>query len=308
MKQSCIPDLELHLCHDARKNAGEDSWFCCVGKTAAGFGVFDGCGGSGAQRHDCYSKQTEAYMASRFCAGAFYDSFQDVFPGQGGSVEALEKQFVELSRVRVTATMKEYGPQDSGMKFKGSMIRQLPSTAAVVLIQSADEGIWRVTAIWAGDSRCYLLLPNSLAQLSTDDSTEPDPMETLYSDGVLTNVISGGKQPDLHVKTLRCRPPFAVLTATDGCFGYFSTPMEFEGALLGTMAASQTPAEWEEKLSAAIGRVAGDDYTLCLGAYGYQDFSKMKESFAPRLAELHARWLDRLQTLPLDDLASRRAM
>ena len=80
------------------------------------------------------------------------------------------------------------------------------------------------------------------------------------------------------------------------------------GPWLPLKKAAEELKEQEEKLSAAIGRVAGDDYTLCLGAYGYQDFSKMKESFAPRLAELHARWLDRLQTLPLDDLASRRAM
>ena len=90
MKQSCIPDLQFHLCHDAIQNRGEDCWSVCCGHSAASIAVFDGCGGSGAQRHDCYTNQTEAYMASRFCAGAFYDSFQDVFPGQGSPEKSIE--------------------------------------------------------------------------------------------------------------------------------------------------------------------------------------------------------------------------
>lgn len=246
-------------------------------------------------------------MASRFCAGAFYDSFQDVFPGQE-TPEKLENRYVERTKDRITRTLAEYRPRETGAAVKGSMIRQLPSTAAVVLVQNVGNDTYRVTAVWAGDSRCYLLLQEGLHQLSVDDSTMPDPMETLYKDGVLTNVICGGRQPNLHVKTVLCRKPFAVLTATDGCFGYYTTPMEFEGALLQTLAASKSPEAWEKNLISAFGRVAGDDYTLCLAAYGFPDFSKLKASFAPRLKELQSRWLTRLPELALDDIASRREL
>ena len=304
---SCLPDLEISVCQAAKENAGEDCLFRCFGREASAFGVFDGCGGSGAQRHAAYTDNTEAYMASRLCAGAFHDSFQDLIPFRDRE-ESLLQAYLQLSAERCGVTLATYQPPASGGGIKGSIVRVLPSTAAVMLVETGADGSYRLSAVWAGDSRCYLLQPEGIAQLTEDDSTVPDPMENLYVDGRLKNLISQDKPLHLRVRTLECRPPFAVICATDGCFGYFTTPMEFEGTLLQTLRAAATPAQWETLLSDAMGRVAGDDYTLCLAAYGFADFKALQKAFAPRTRDLTVDFLNQLRQLPKEDRAAREPL
>jgi hypothetical protein len=99
--------------------------------------------------------------------------------------------------------------------------------------------------------------------------------------------------------------PFLVIGATDGCFGYLSTPMEFEGLLLQTLMASDSVAQWESRLASSIGQVAGDDYTLCMAAYGDMDLQAMKNALAGRFAMVRDTYLTPISKLPLEDRQTR---
>lgn len=306
MKQNLSLDFVLSFCQDKIPGQGEDSYCYSFCDTAGMLGVFDGCGGAGARRHGYYSDHTEAYMASRLCAGAFYDCFRRLFPTYMSPARLVSEAFGP----HVMRRLKDYSPprDETGFQIKGAGIRTLPSTAAVALVQQDKGGDLLVTAIWAGDSRVYLLDSKGLAQLTEDDTTVPDPMQTLYDDGVLKNVLCSDKPVQLHHRTVRMQEPFVVFAATDGCFGYLSTPMEFEGVLLDTLLRADCAAAWEEKLAALIGSIAGDDQSLCLAAYGFGSFTVLQKTFAGRYIRLQQEYLTPVAALPLQDLDSRKAL
>lgn len=296
----------LSLCREIVPGKGEDSYCHSFCENAGLIGVFDGCGGAGARKHDFYSGHTEAYMASRVCAGAFYDAFREIFPCQTSADRLAQEVFAPRAVQRLLDVQPP--KEEGGFQIKGTMIRTLPTTAALALIQTGEDQQAYVSAMWAGDSRVYLLDASGLAQLTVDDTTVTDPMETIYEDGILRNIFCSDRQVRLHCATFPVRLPFVVIAATDGCFGYVSTPMEFEGLLLGTLMQSGSPAQWESLLDKAIGSVAGDDHTLCLAAVGYRDFAQLQQSCAARYAFLYQNYLVPLSTLPLEDRQTRYEM
>ena len=293
MKQTL--DFILSFCRDKVDGYGEDSYcysFCDHGGL---LGVFDGCGGAGAKTHEKYTGHTEAYIAARLCAGAFYDTFRGAFTGKK---QGIAQAFAACVQQRLL----QYSPpqNENGIKIKGSSIRTLPSTAAVALVDGAA-----VTALWAGDSRVYVLDGNGLAQLTTDHTSEPDPMITLYEDGILRNVLCADHPAQLSCKTVELQEPFMVFAATDGCFGYLSTPMEFEGVLLSTLLHANSVAQWEEALAQTLCAVAADDHTLCLASYGYGSFENLQNSLRPRYEWLRDHYLNAIAAMPLEDRDSR---
>lgn len=302
MQHKLSPDFILSFCREKIAGHGEDSYCYSFSDTEGMLAVFDGCGGAGARPHPCYSGHTEAYVAARFCAGAFYDTFRRQLPS-GASGEALAEGIFAPAAVE---RLKRFAPprDPSAFQIKGSGVRTLPTTAAVALLRQEKDAV-SVTAVWAGDSRVYLLDPEGLAQLTEDDTTVSDPMRNLYEDGVLTNVFCSDKPVKLHHRTVRMTRPFLVLAATDGCFGYLSTPMEFEGLLLGTLLESDSIAQWEERLADATTALAGDDHTLCLCACGYGSPQALQKSFAARYDQLRSNYLEAVRQMPLEDREQR---
>ena len=294
-------DFLLSSCCEMISGKGEDS-FCHSFRDKAGLlAVFDGCGGAGARTHDFYTGRTEAYMASRLCAGAFYDMFcysaPDALPTPQQLIEgALER-------------LRKYTPpaEPGSFAMQGSMVRTLPTTTAAALI-SWDAGDPVVSVMWVGDSRVYLLDNQGLAQLTVDDTSVPDPMENLYEDGILRNVLCADRKVKLNHVIIRPQLPFALLCATDGCFGYVSTPMEFEGLLLRSLLAAQSPDQWEKNLNQRIGAIAGDDYSFCLASFGFGRFEALKECLQPRYAWLERYFLEPVSAMPLEDRESRIAL
>lgn len=304
MKKNNLPlDFVLSFCRDKIPQQGEDSFCHSFCDTAGLVAAFDGCGGAGARTHAFYSGRTEAYMASRFCAGAFYDCFRSMFPIQCSPEQLVDEVLLPGLKERMNA----YVPpkEENKMVVKGSIIRTLPTTAAAALIQKSAHGDVLVSAIWAGDSRVYVLDSKGLAQLTVDDTTVPDPMENLYEDGLLKNIVCSDRPMKLHCRTIRLRPPFVVFAATDGCFGYVSTPMEFEGILLDTLLQSSCAAQWEQTLADTLSAIAGDDHTLCLASIGYSSFDALKKSVKDRYAYLYEHYLVPISQINVDDRQSR---
>lgn len=303
MQHNLSLDFVLSFCRDKISGHGEDSYCYSFCDTAGLLGVFDGCGGAGAMKHDYYSGHTEAYMASRFCAGAFYDQFRRIFPCKHNAVSLTKNVF----EPQVIQRLIDFTPpkNGTGFKIKGSSVRTLPSTAAVALIQKSANASMLVSALWAGDSRVYIMDSKGLAQLTIDDTTVNDPMISIYEDGILKNIFCADKPVELHCKTIAVKEPFVVFTATDGCFGYLSTPMEFEGVLLKTLLNTKCVADWENELANIIGAVAGDDHTLCLAAYGYGSYETLQKSFAERCRYLEEHYLIPVANIPIEDRDSR---
>jgi hypothetical protein len=125
---------------------------------------------------------------------------------------------------------------------------------------------------------------------------------------VLRNILCSDRKVTLHHRSITVKTPCVVLTATDGCFGYVSTPMEFEGILLKTLMKSQSPAQWEQKIADTIGAVAGDDHAMCIAAYGYGSLDALQSSLRQRYNLLQENYLKQLETLPLEDRESRYAL
>lgn len=288
----------LSFCREKVADNGEDSYCYSFSDTAGMLGVFDGCGGAGARRHDYYSGKTEAYMASRLCAGAFYDAFRSHCP-----LEMPVSEFAQqvLKTTAVEQLVRFQPPkEEGGPVLRGSMVRTLPSTAAVAITELLEDGSVKVSALWSGDSRVYILDEQGLAQLTVDDASVKDPMLNIYEDGVLRNMFASDRPVWLNCREVVVKPPFMVITSTDGCYGYVSTPMEFEGLLLQTMLGASSVAEWESTLADTIGSFAGDDHTLCLAAFGYKNLVELQQCMEPRMQYLWDNYIAPLRDVPVE--------
>ena len=298
--------LDFHVAGfsgEVRENLGEDYWTYGFGQDAGIIAVFDGCGGSGARTHPDYADHSEAYMASRLCAGALYECMQKTLSDMPEPVDFIRDTLVpHLSRT-LRANVPAYR---GGIRIKG--MRTLPTTMAAAMFRQGQKGTVEVTPIWAGDSRVYLLDESGLSQLTVDDSNQPDPMEGLYDDGTLTNVVCQDQPIRLNCHTFQLKPPFMVLAASDGCFGYVSTPMEFEGMILHTLLESENVAQWEENLQKLIAKYAGDDHTLCLASFGYNSFENIQKTFKPRYEALQRDYLQTVWNTPWEDRDTRRRL
>ena len=299
-------DFILSFCKEKIANHGEDSYCYIFGENSGTVAVFDGCGGAGAQTHECYGGHTEAYMASRFASGVLFEGITNFLPDD----REIDKTVHEVLFPLIQQAMKQNEPvsSDKGFQIKGSMIRTLPTTVAVAVVCAESEKSARVSSVWAGDSRVYIMNSEGLFQLTSDDTTVPDPFENLYEDGILKNIICSDRNVKANHAEVSVEYPFLAFSATDGCFGYVSTPMEFEGIFLKTLLNSENVAQWESNIAKEIGAVSGDDHTLCMASFGFQDFLHLKASFVERSSFVEAEYLSKLVNLPTTNKEERYIM
>lgn len=262
------------FCREQIPGRGEDSWCYSLNDRAAIFGVLDGLGGSGAMGYREYGGHTGAYMASRTAAQSLIQWFDGLCSGVPCSIDSMADQILEdLQYCRSLTT------QTSGLK--GSIVRDFPTTVAAWLLRNKED---RITgySISAGDSRNYILDAEGLGQISMDDLTGVDAMSNLYRDAPMTNVLSAEGGFRLHRMRFEPKGPTVFLSATDGCFGYLKSPMEFEHLLLETLMTSQSVDHWNKRLSEAIGEAAGDDYSLAVAAVGFRTFRELRGAMKKR--------------------------
>ena len=254
-------------------------------------GVYDGMGGAGARllgRAQDDRPVSNAFVASRLARLTAESWFLQGRDAGRSLNDSLRDAF---NAVQVT------GPA----KMRGTLARELPTTMALIEYGHEPENpeAVRVTARWAGDSRCYLLTPgDGLRQLSRDDSVVTDPLETLLADQPLTNHIGAGIQFRVNERILRGEgKPCVLMCATDGFFGYVPTPAIFEYHLLNMLDSADTLQHWGELLAGWRLRTSADDATLALVAVGFEDIADVRTSFLSRLRQLADRYWKPLQRL-----------
>lgn len=273
---------------------GEDAYIYSANDLAVIVGAFDGCGGAGAKRHAKLQGKTGAYAASRIVSGTVKDWFAEYGGNSTEEIGSTIKQKIQQNLQTCYAAVGE------ASRLISPMVKVFPTTAAFALCRE-EKGRICVEYLWAGDSRVYLLNEDGLTQLSTDDLSVPDAMENLYNDGVMTNVISKSRDFVLHYGKTVLDQPGILFAATDGCFGYVSSPMEFEYMLIETLLSSRSVSEWERNLSEVIGKVAGDDYTLSGVVLDYGDFEKMRRSFADRGNALYRDYISKIGNMSREE-------
>ncbi|WP_031547628.1 hypothetical protein [Oribacterium sp. FC2011] len=264
------------ICNEKILTRGEDCGFEAYTVEAGIMGAFDGCGGLGSKTCSAISGKTEAYLASRAVGNAvrmWFDACASF--GYKWDSDLLKKYIIS----NLTVCQKNSGEEVS--KLRGTMVRSFPSTIAAVAFSIDKEGL-KSEHIWAGDSRTYILDYYGLAQISEDDIKGEDAMSNLTRDGALTNVLSADEKFILHTRTFPIKHPCMVIAASDGCFGYVSSPMEFELMLLESLIKAPNVDIWQKSLNEEISKRSGDDQTIAIAAFGFDDFVSVQEYFRNR--------------------------
>ena len=290
---SSIFDFQISFCTEKQKNKGEDAVLYALAPRAALACSLDGCGGSGAKQYKKFQNKSGAYMASRVVFGAVKDWFLD-----NCGVLRFDAEDLRQRTLRYLDICSRQGAEVS--RIKSNLTKEFPTTAAIEICTAGEEGV-DILSLWAGDSRCYLLTPEGLMQLSDDDLDGYDAMENLMEDGVLTNVISASKPFVIHSRQITVKPPCVAFTATDGCFGYYTTPMEFEFLLLDTLEEASGPVDWENRIVARLNGISGDDFTLSGLVLGFGAFEAMQQAFAVRHEALYRNYIQGLSELTVDE-------
>ncbi len=280
-------DFSLTFCHEMVENNGEDACFSQVSDKYAAACVFDGCGGLGSKNYAAFGGKTGAYMASRLVSGATQGWFSTLSP-EHLRIEDY-RRFIDYAYETVNRYADTGGPV-----IKGSMKKAFATTIVSSILSVSNNTVY-ADFFWAGDSRGYVLDEKGLHQVTVDDIEGEDALSNLSGDGVLSNVAFYGGSYDVHSKKIALPEKCLVFSATDGCFGYLTTPMEFEHLLLDTLLHSDSAISWEKKIEEKLGKIAGDDYTLSLLAVGFGDFSSLKRYFYQRAGELQNEYVKKLE-------------
>jgi serine/threonine protein phosphatase PrpC len=255
-------------------------------------GAYDGLGGSGARAAGSTAdgrQLSQAFVASRLA----YLAVQEWFASSINEPDRNPPLGERLSDVLGSARSTAKG------KLAGRLLRDFPTTLAVLSYHDASDGRLSATAHWAGDSRCFLLTPEcGLQQLSRDDSDIDDPLRVLIDDQPMTNVASASEGFVVHERKFEDLPrPCVLVCATDGFFGYVTAPAMFEYMLLDTLHSADDEAQWGSHLAAAVSGIAADDATVVLVALGFPSFKDLHRRFSDRHRELRTAHNDPLRAV-----------
>lgn len=262
--------------------------------------VFDGMGGAGGTVYETPDgPRTGAYLASRVAREVVEQRMVALLDPEWNLDGAAAAQDLQRSvRSALQERLAELNAPASGLRSR--LLRALPTTMALAGLQrhepSGDR--WTCHLLWAGDSRVYVLEPESGArQLTVDDIRDHgDAMANLREDSVVSNAMSADTAFTVHHRQVELTAPFLMIAATDGCFGYLPSPMHFEHLVLAALRDAPDTDTWSTAVQAAVSAVTGDDAAMAaLGVGADQD--GFRTLFAPRTAELESRWI-----APLDDL------
>ncbi len=266
---------------------GEDNYYCSMETQAAMISVFDGCGGLGTKRYERFGGRKGAYMASRLVSGAVHDWFNSNATKHWSNSDEL---ILSINSYIASAfsVCKEYAKDTS--LIRGSLVRDFPTTAVMVLLQPEKDGVI-AHIMWAGDSRAYLLDKDGLAQLTIDDVDNTDAMDNLKNDGALNNLLSADGKYKINYKKVYIDKPVTLFVATDGCFGYIASPMEFEYLILKNIIESRTPELLCNNLKMDIAEYTGDDFALGAVSMFYGDYKNMQQELLGRMRFIETQYI-----------------
>ena len=214
--------------------------------------VCDGLGGAGLTVHTDPkgNKHTSAYLGSRIVRDCVLDFFSKA--GDSSIGDSSIKDYVSLNleklRDNIKSKLKEEMEKLEPKPNRSKTIKIFPTTLASA-VYSYSETKNKILAVWAGDSRVYMLNRQGLHLLSKDDLDEAEQMNC---DGAMNNCISAGEEFHLNYSLYSIDGPCIVFCCSDGCFReeLFKSPLHFEVSLLETIA--NLPEVENEKLGTVL--------------------------------------------------------
>ena len=243
-------------------------------------GVFDGMGGAGGA--ECVSDfshdgihMTKAYVGSRIVKDAIEIAIRKN-PGL-----LYESNFANILTSIIKnryAEEKEKFPSKSKGCLRSALIKEYPTTLAIVSITDVSDN-FSIDSFWAGDSRNYIWNQNGLFQISLDDlKGNLDPLQNLHEDAPMSNCVQADASFVINHKNflISNKEKFVVISASDGCFGYYPSPMDFEKTLLDALNYSASVEEFKQNLTAAFAYVTADDFSFSIAAIGFKNFNELK--------------------------------
>jgi len=264
--------------------------------------VFDGMGGAGGTVYQTPDgPRSGAYLAARVARTVVEQRIVElvaVGPDLDRPAAALDLH----DRVEDALAARFADLQAPPSALRSKLLRALPTTMALAVVQrhQSDETSWTCHLMWAGDSRIYALDPAGGArQLTLDDVRDGgDAMANLREDSVVSNAMSADVPFEVHHGAVELTAPFLLIAASDGCFGYFPSPMHFEHLILATLSKAPDTRSWSAMVQSRIAAVTGDDASMALLGAG-ADHDGLRTLFTERLLAFEKRWVN-----PLDELAA----
>lgn len=261
--------------------------------------VCDGLGGSGNTKHDVFeagnetpTKRTSAYLGSRIvsdCVENFYQSHTGAFISSGlarDSVESLVGEMKAAISDALAAGLEQYHIEP----LRSRTLRTFPTTLASAVYCPCNGGL-KILAVWAGDSRVYVLSPSrGLQLLSVDDADGA--ADSMNSSSAMNNCISAGNPFRLNYALHEMNEPGIVFCCTDGCFDYIASPLHLEWALLNTVLECMPAcdgAQLGDILASSIrdsvypDHLLGDDTTMAGICFQIGSGALMKSLYRPRM-------------------------
>lgn len=244
-------------------------------------GVFDGMGGAGGA--ECESDytvngqlMTKAFVGSRIVRDAIENAVKEdpSIVIQGNFSERL-KQIINERH----ALEKKNHPPKSKISLRSAQIKEYPTTLAIISLYK-DKTNYLIDSYWAGDSRNYLWTSKGLFQISIDDlKGNNDPLQNINDDAPMSNCIQADGPFAIrhHHFELPLDAKFVLFSATDGCFGYYPSPMDFQKALINSVKASSDFNQLEAKLVEAFAYVTADDFSFSMAFIGFKKFKELNK-------------------------------
>lgn len=273
-----VKTIQIQFMTEKVVGHGEDAPpLLVVKEQGCAIGVFDGMGGAGAStcQSDFGDNHTKAYVASRIIKNEIENYLNNQQTEWKVSAEGIKDIIVK----RLNQEKEDY-PSANKSILRSKLVRDFPTTMALVTIQDKESEL-EIDSYWAGDSRCYLWTEEGFYQISKDDLIgNSDPMDNLHNDAPMSNCICADRDFSInHMKIKLSQNPVIAICATDGCFGYFPTPMHFEQLLRNKLKESKSIEEWREKIIEDIQQVTGDDTSLSLIGINIESYKELKNCF-----------------------------
>ena len=279
-------DISILFMAEKKEGHGEDAPPLLIAKgNSCAVGVFDGMGGSGAKICDTSSfgaGHTQAYVSSRIVCSSMDTFFQNHLLTDDVTTEDMKA----VIKHKLHEERETFEPKVTSL-LRSKLVREYPTTIAVVTLQEYNKS-YRVDSYWAGDSHCYLWTKDGFFQISRDDLEENnDPMDNLHNDSPISNCICADRDFTIHHNSIEVgKEPIIILCATDGCFGYYQTPMHFEYVLKSCLQKAKEEKEWEQMVKYKVLKVTGDDCSLSLIARGFSSFDDLKRKMKSISSEI----------------------
>ena len=278
-----IRKLNIALAVTGRGSEGrdEDSYSYCFNDNGGFIGVFDGFGEMDSTTYSMLGRRTGGYIAGRLAAESTIKMFQN------GNFT-----FSEMDSIKLTSDLKKYIDKVKKNFADNQDTALVPTTASIIACDYSKKDSIMFEYLWAGNSRGYFLDKNGLCQITEDDVVEQiSPIDETKKPRVI-NLVNAETDFKINIKTVRTDAPTILVTATDGAYGSFATPMEFEYALLYTLNRAKNVAQWESLLRRLVSEFAKDDFAIMIVAFGFDDFKDLKHYFFERTKKMFNEYIE----------------